>query len=148
MMCMLTLFTPFRLLNSLDLSHSTFQNTHARTTTVTAFLWPTKSMLVLQPSRSTICAVGPELFMAWAETRYWPSGDQDRRRTWVVPPHWEEDIERQRQDVRPVRRHHWAPRSSICTRTTWHSWKPQQHWGGWIFFRMLVFILLVVKMYD
>lgn len=44
-------------------------------------------MLVFQPSLSTICAVGPELFMAWADTRYWPSGDQDRRRTWVVPPH-------------------------------------------------------------
>ena len=145
MMCMLTLFTPFRLLNSLDLSHSTFQNTHARTTTVTAFLWPTKSMLVLQPSRSTICAVGPELFMAWAETRYWPSGDQDRRRTWVVPPHWEEDIERQRQDVRPVCRHH-GPVSVQGPPGTHGS--PNNTEGGDFFFRMLVFILLVVKMYD
>lgn len=59
------------------------------TTTVTALRWPTKSILVFQPSLSTIWAVGPELFMAWADTRYWPSGDQDRRRTWVVPPHWD-----------------------------------------------------------
>lgn len=58
------------------------------TTTVTAFRWPTKSMLVFQPSRSMIWAVGPELFMAWAETRYWPSGDQLSLRTCVVPPHW------------------------------------------------------------
>ncbi len=58
------------------------------TTTVTAFRWPTKSMLVFQPSRSMIWAVGPELFMAWAETRYWPSGDQLSLRTSVVPPHW------------------------------------------------------------
>ena len=51
------------------------------TTTVTAFLCPTKSMLVFQPSLSMIWAVGPELFMAWVETRYCPSGDQLRRRT-------------------------------------------------------------------
>lgn len=64
-------------------------NPRGLTTTVTAFLWPTKSMFVFQPSLSTICAVGPELFMAWADTRYWPSGDHDRRRTCVVPPHWD-----------------------------------------------------------
>lgn len=61
---------------------------------MTALRWPTKSILVFQPSLSTIWAVGPELFIAWADTRYWPSGDQDRRRTWVVPPHW--DTERKK----------------------------------------------------
>lgn len=46
-------------------------------------------MLVFQPSRSMIWAVGPELFMAWADTRYWPSGDQLSLSTCVVPPHWD-----------------------------------------------------------
>ena len=52
---------------------------------------PTKSFFVCQPfwfPRSIICAVGPELFMAWAVTMYWPSGDQSRRSTCVVPPHY------------------------------------------------------------
>ena len=61
------------------------------TTTVMALRWPTKSFLVCQPCwfpRSMICAVGPELFIACADTIYCPSGDQSRRRTWVVPPHY------------------------------------------------------------
>ena len=56
-----------------------------------ALRWPTKSFIVCQPfwfPRSTICAVGPELFMACAETTYWPSGDQSSRSTCVVPPHY------------------------------------------------------------
>ena len=57
-------------------------------TQVTGFLWPTKSMSVAQLSLSTICAAGPPLFMAWAETRYCPSGDQEGLSTLVVPPHW------------------------------------------------------------
>ena len=60
------------------------------TTTVMALRWPTKSFFVCQPfwlPRSIICAVGPELFIACAETTYWPSGDQSRRKTCVVPPH-------------------------------------------------------------
>lgn len=68
------------------------------TTTVTAFRWPTKSMLVFQPSRSMIWAVGPELFMAWAETRYWPSGDQLNLRTCVVPPHWIRAREKEKRE--------------------------------------------------
>ena len=39
------------------------------------------------PPLSMICAVGPSLFTAYAETRYYPSGDQLRQRTLVVPPH-------------------------------------------------------------
>lgn len=58
------------------------------TTQVMALRWPTKSMAVFHPSLSMICAVGPALFMAWADTRYRPSGDQFSRRTCVVPLHW------------------------------------------------------------
>lgn len=61
---------------------------YVHTTQVTALRWPTKSLSWRHPSRSTICAVGPPPFIACAETRYWPSGDQLSRRTWVVPPHW------------------------------------------------------------
>lgn len=57
------------------------------TTHVIGLRWPTKSLSVFHPSLSTICAVGPPLFIACAETRYWPSGDQLGRRTVVVPPH-------------------------------------------------------------
>jgi hypothetical protein len=60
---------------------------YVHTTHVTALRWPTKSLSWRHPSRSTICAVGPPPFIACAETRYWPSGDQLSRRTWVVPPH-------------------------------------------------------------
>ena len=54
---------------------------------VMAFRCPTKSISVFQPDRSMIWAVGPELFMAWAETKYPPSGDQLRRNTCVVAVH-------------------------------------------------------------
>lgn len=59
----------------------------AHTTHVIAFLWPTKSLLAFHPSLSIIWAVGPELFMAWAETKYRPSGDQLSLKTCVVPAH-------------------------------------------------------------
>ena len=39
-----------------------------------AFLCPTKSRPHCQPSRSTIWAVGPELFIAWADRMNDPSG--------------------------------------------------------------------------
>lgn len=57
------------------------------TTHETAFRWPTKSLSHFHPSRSIICAVGPPPFIAWADTKYSPSGDHDRRSTDVVPPH-------------------------------------------------------------
>ena len=41
-----------------------------------AFLWPTKSLVVLQVERSMICAVGPPPFIACADTNMLPSGDQ------------------------------------------------------------------------
>ena len=56
------------------------------TTHVMAFLCPTKSILAFQPSLSMILATGKQLFKAWDETRYCPSGDQLRRKIWVVPP--------------------------------------------------------------
>ena len=52
----------------------------------TAFLWPTKSRLAFHDPRSTIWAVGPPPFIAWAETIIAPSGDQPGLNTWVVPP--------------------------------------------------------------
>lgn len=56
----------------------------ARTTHVTAFRCPTKSLSCFQPSRSIIWAVGPPPFMACADTKYCPSGDHDKRKTCVV----------------------------------------------------------------
>ena len=48
----------------------------------TAFLWPTKSRLAFQVPLSTIWAVGPPPFIAWAETIMEPSGDQPGLKTW------------------------------------------------------------------
>lgn len=61
------------------------------TTQVMGLRCPTKSLSVFQLSRSIICAVGPPLFMAWADTKYCPSGDQLGLSTVVVPPHCSKD---------------------------------------------------------
>ena len=44
-----------------------------------AFLWPTKSLVVLHVERSMIWAVGPPPFIAWAETSMLPSGDHPEK---------------------------------------------------------------------
>lgn len=59
------------------------------TTQVTAFLCPTKSLSCFHPSLSIIWAVGPPPFIACADTRYCPSGDQESLKTCVVAEHSE-----------------------------------------------------------
>lgn len=55
---------------------------------MTAFLWPTKSNLVFHLFvRSITWAVGALLLIACALMIRLPSGDQPKRKTWVVPVH-------------------------------------------------------------
>lgn len=84
------------------------------TTQVTAFRWPTKSLSHFQPSRSMIWAVGPPPFIAWADTRYWPSGDQDKRSTCVVPPHSSKGSVMVDWQLQSLVRHILTLRSSLC----------------------------------
>ena len=48
-----------------------------------AFLWPTKSLVVLHVERSMIWAVGPPPFIAWADTSMLPSGDHPGKRRYL-----------------------------------------------------------------
>ena len=61
----------------------------------TAFLWPAKSRWVFQPDLSMIWAVGPPPFMAWADTRNAPSGDQSSlERSKILNVHFKLELAR------------------------------------------------------